>query len=82
MRITGIYKDHDLTDRLGELSVPALFVCGHGSTRPEDTAWYTAWSRVPNWSCSSTAAIRPTWRNPSPTSRQCATSCDAPNEPE
>jgi proline iminopeptidase len=41
MRITGIYKDHDLTDRLGELSVPSLFVCGrHGSTRPEDTAWY------------------------------------------
>jgi proline iminopeptidase len=41
MRITGIYKDYDLTDRLGQLSVPALFVCGrHGSTRPEDTAWY------------------------------------------
>jgi proline iminopeptidase len=41
MRITGIYNDHDLTDRLGELSVPSLFVCGrHGSTRPEDTAWY------------------------------------------
>jgi pimeloyl-ACP methyl ester carboxylesterase len=38
---TGIYKDYDLTDRLGQLSVPALFVCGrHGSTRPEDTAWY------------------------------------------
>jgi proline iminopeptidase len=41
MRISGIHKDYDLTDRLGQLSVPALFVCGrHGSTRPEDTAWY------------------------------------------
>jgi proline iminopeptidase len=41
MRITGIHKDCDLTDRLGQLSIPALFVCGrHGSTRPEDTAWY------------------------------------------
>ena len=41
MRITGIHKDYDITDRLGQLSVPALFVCGrHGSTRPEDTAWY------------------------------------------
>jgi proline iminopeptidase len=41
MRITGIHKDYDITDRLGELSVPTLFVCGrHGSTRPEETAWY------------------------------------------
>jgi proline iminopeptidase len=41
MRITGIHKDYDLTDRLDQLAVPTLFVCGrHGSTRPEDTAWY------------------------------------------
>jgi proline iminopeptidase len=41
MRITGIHKDYDITGRLGQLSVPALFVCGrHGSTRPEETAWY------------------------------------------
>jgi proline iminopeptidase len=39
MRITGIHKDYDLTDRLGQLSVPTLFMCGrHSSTRPEDTA--------------------------------------------
>jgi len=41
MLITGIHKDYDITDRLNQLSVPALFVCGrHGSTRPEETAWY------------------------------------------
>jgi hypothetical protein len=42
MRITGIHKDYDVTDRLGQLSVPTLFVCGrrHGSTRSEETAWY------------------------------------------
>jgi proline iminopeptidase len=41
IRITGIHKDYDLTDRLGQLSVAALFACGrHRSTRPEDTAWY------------------------------------------
>jgi proline iminopeptidase len=41
MLISGIHKDYDITDRLGGLSVPTLFVCGrHGSTRPEDTAWY------------------------------------------
>jgi hypothetical protein len=82
MRVTGIYNDHDLTDRLGELSVPSLFVCGrHGSPGPRTPPGTTAWCRVPNWSCSSTA-ICPTWRNPSPTSRHCATSCDAPNEPK
>ena len=41
MLITGIHKDYDITDRLNQLSVPTLFVCGHhGSTRPEETAWY------------------------------------------
>lgn len=40
-QITGIYKDYDVTGRLGELAVPALFLCGrHDEIRPEDTAWY------------------------------------------
>jgi proline iminopeptidase len=40
-RITGIHKDYDITGRLGELTVPALFLCGrHDEMRPEDTAWY------------------------------------------
>jgi proline iminopeptidase len=41
MLVTGIHKDYDITDRLNQLSVPTLFVCGrHGSTRPEETARY------------------------------------------
>lgn len=40
-QITGIYKDYDVTDRLGELTLPTLFLCGrHDEMRPEDTAWY------------------------------------------
>lgn len=40
-QITGIHKDYDVTDRLGELTVPTLFLCGrHDEIRPEDTAWY------------------------------------------
>ncbi len=39
--ITGIHKDYDITDRLGSLTVPTLFICGrHGETRPEDTEFY------------------------------------------
>lgn len=39
--ITGVYRDYDLTDRLHELSVPTLFICGrHGATGPEDSAHY------------------------------------------
>jgi proline iminopeptidase len=39
--ITGIHKDYDATDRLGELAVPTLFLCGrHHETRPEETSWY------------------------------------------
>jgi proline iminopeptidase len=41
MLITGIHKDYDITDRLGELSVPRCScAAATGSTRPEDTAWY------------------------------------------
>ncbi|AUZ33793.1 proline iminopeptidase [Arthrobacter sp. PGP41] len=40
-QITGIHKDYDATGRLGDLSVPTLFICGrHDEMRPEDTAWY------------------------------------------
>ncbi len=40
-RITGIHKDYDVTDRLGELTVPTLFLVGrYDMARPEDTAWY------------------------------------------
>lgn len=39
--ITGLHKDYDLSDRLGELTVPTLFLVGrHDMARPEDTAWY------------------------------------------
>lgn len=39
--ITGIHKDYDITGRLGEISVPTLFICGrHGETRPEETTLY------------------------------------------
>lgn len=39
--ITGIYKDYDITDRLGELTVPTLFICGrYDEMRPEDTEFY------------------------------------------
>ncbi|WP_411719972.1 proline iminopeptidase-family hydrolase [Mycetocola sp.] len=39
--ITGIHKDYDLTDRLGGLTIPTLFVCGrYDETRPEDTELY------------------------------------------
>jgi proline iminopeptidase len=38
---TGTYKDYDVTERLGELAVPTLFLCGrHDETRPEETSWY------------------------------------------
>jgi proline iminopeptidase len=39
--ITGIHKDYDITDRLGSLAVPTLFICGrYGETRPEETEFY------------------------------------------
>ncbi|MFJ5699833.1 proline iminopeptidase-family hydrolase [Arthrobacter sp. NPDC093139] len=39
--ITGIHKDYDITGRLGEISVPTLFICGrYGETRPEETTLY------------------------------------------
>jgi proline iminopeptidase len=41
--ITGIHKDYDITDRLPELRLPTLFLCGrYDETRPEDTAWYAS----------------------------------------
>lgn len=40
-QITGIHKDYDATDRLGDLTVPTLFLVGrHDMALPEDTAWY------------------------------------------
>lgn len=39
--ITGIYKDYDMTDRLGGLTMPTLFSCGrYDEVRPEDTEFY------------------------------------------
>lgn len=39
--ITGIHKDYEVTDRLGELRLPTLFMCGrYDETRPEDTEFY------------------------------------------
>jgi proline iminopeptidase len=39
--ITGIHKDYDITGRLGEITVPTLFICGrYGETRPEETTLY------------------------------------------
>ncbi|MBO1268748.1 proline iminopeptidase-family hydrolase [Arthrobacter cavernae] len=39
--ITGIHKDYDITDRLGGLTIPTLFICGrYDETRPEDTKFY------------------------------------------
>lgn len=39
--ITGIYKDYDMTDRLGEVMNPTLFISGrHDEIRPEDTEFY------------------------------------------
>lgn len=39
--VTGIHKDYDVTDRLAELAVATLFMCGrHDETRPEETAFY------------------------------------------
>ena len=41
--ITGIHKDYDITDRLSELRLPTLFLCGrYDEMRPEDTAWYAS----------------------------------------
>jgi proline iminopeptidase len=40
-KITGIHKDYDATDRLGDLTVATLFLAGrHDMALPEDTAWY------------------------------------------
>ena len=39
--INGTEKDYDATQRLGELTVPTLFLCGrHDEARPEETSWY------------------------------------------
>ncbi|WP_267277533.1 proline iminopeptidase-family hydrolase [Arthrobacter sp. CDRTa11] len=39
--ISGIHKDYDITDRLGSVAVPTLFICGrYGETRPEETEFY------------------------------------------
>lgn len=39
--ITGIHRNYDITGRLGEVTVPTLYICGrHGETRPEETALY------------------------------------------
>lgn len=41
--ITGSYKDYDITDRLPELTIPTLFLCGRfDEMRPEDTGWYAS----------------------------------------
>ena len=38
---TGTHKDYDVTERLRELAVPTLFLCGrYDFLRPEDTSWY------------------------------------------
>lgn len=39
--ITGECRHYDISDRLGRLAVPALFLCGrHDETRPEDTSFF------------------------------------------
>lgn len=39
--LTGIHKDYDVTDRLGGLTIPTLFICGrYDEVRPEDTEFY------------------------------------------
>ena len=39
--ITGVCRRYDISDRLGELAVPTLFLCGrHDETRPQDTAFF------------------------------------------
>jgi proline iminopeptidase len=39
--ISGIHKDYDISDRLGRLALPTLFLCGrYDEMRPEETAWY------------------------------------------
>jgi proline iminopeptidase len=39
--VTGILKDYDRTDRLGEISVPTLFTAGrYDEATPGATAWY------------------------------------------
>jgi proline iminopeptidase len=44
--MTGLHKDYDLTNRLGELSVPTLFISGrYGSSRPEETGLYHSFVR-------------------------------------
>ena len=62
---TGIHKDYDIADRLGELSVPTLFVCGrHGSTRPEETAWYHSLLPGAELVVFEHSSHLPTWKNP------------------
>jgi proline iminopeptidase len=39
--VTGTCRDYDISDRLGQLAVPALFLCGrHDETRPQETAFF------------------------------------------
>ena len=39
--VTGVCRDYDIGDRLGQLAVPALFLCGrHDETRPQETAFF------------------------------------------
>ena len=64
MLITGIHKDYDITDRLNQLSVPTLFVCGHhGSTRPEETAWDHSLVPGTELVVFEHSSHLPTWRN-------------------
>ncbi|NKX55197.1 proline iminopeptidase-family hydrolase [Arthrobacter mobilis] len=40
-RVTGIHRDYDITDRLGRLAGPTLFLCGrYDEARPEETEFY------------------------------------------
>jgi proline-specific peptidase len=83
MRITGIHKDYDITDRLGQLSVPALFICGrHGSTRPEDTAWYHSLVPGAELVVFEHSSHLPHLEEPEPYRRALGDFLRAPSEPE
>jgi hypothetical protein len=81
MRITGIHKDYATspTAWASSRSRPCSCAAATGQPDPRTPPGTTAWCQAPSSSCSNTAATCPTSRNPSPTSRHCATSCTAPS---
>jgi len=82
MLITGIHKDYDITDRLNQLSVPTLFVCGrHGSTRPEETAWYHSLVPGAELVVFEYSSHLPRLEERKRTCRRCAASCTTLSEP-